>query len=298
MKTLTEEAITFDCGGEPLVAVLHRAQSTGQAGVLVVVGGPQYRVGSHRQFVLMARALARAGHPVLRFDYRGMGDGGGDARTFEQASDDIRAALELFTRSVPGMPAVALWGLCDAAAAILMHAAEDPRVGALILVNPWVRTERGEAKAYVQRYYGQRLLQRSFWRKLLAGRLDVVKSVRSFAKTVYDSRKPAADDAGGEHFIARMLRGLQQFAGPVLVLISERDLTAAEFVSLCRDDVRWQRARARTGVSMVCLAGADHTFSSRGALDDATSRCLAWLQKALPVDRENRRLASRVRSEA
>jgi uncharacterized protein len=299
---LPEEAVTFECCGEPLVAVLHRASSTGNPGVIVVVGGPQYRVGSHRQFVLLARALAQAGYPVLRFDYRGMGDGGGDARSFEQAGDDIRAAIDLFLRSVPGMPAIVLWGLCDAASAILMHAAGDARVGALVLVNPWVRTDRGEAKAYVQRYYGQRLLQRSFWRKLASGRLDIVAALRSFAKAVRDSRGPAVAANGpaiGEHFIARMLRGLQGFAGPVLMLISENDLTAAEFVSLCREDRRWQKASARDGVQMVSLAGADHTFSSRVALDDATARCVSWLRAALPAAVDDRVVRSpRVRSEA
>ena len=38
-------------------------------GVVIVVGGAQYRVGSHRQFVQMARLLAAAGYPVLRFDF-------------------------------------------------------------------------------------------------------------------------------------------------------------------------------------------------------------------------------------
>lgn len=52
-------------------------------GLLMVVGGPQYRVGSHRQFVLLARDLAAAGIPVFPFDYRGMGDSTGQARDFE-----------------------------------------------------------------------------------------------------------------------------------------------------------------------------------------------------------------------
>jgi len=52
-------------------------------GVLIVVGGPQYRVGSHRQFLLLSRRLAAEGHPVMRFDYRGMGDASGAMRGFE-----------------------------------------------------------------------------------------------------------------------------------------------------------------------------------------------------------------------
>ncbi|KAB8057318.1 hydrolase 1, exosortase A system-associated, partial [Janthinobacterium violaceinigrum] len=57
-----------------LVGILSLPAAPGPRGVLIVTGGPQYRVGSHRQFVLLARALAAQGVPVLRFDLRGMGD--------------------------------------------------------------------------------------------------------------------------------------------------------------------------------------------------------------------------------
>src|SRR5690349_24048098 len=57
-------------------------------GVLLVVGGPQYRVGSHRQFALLCRRLAGRGVPALRFDYRGMGDADGAARTFESVRSE------------------------------------------------------------------------------------------------------------------------------------------------------------------------------------------------------------------
>ena len=60
-----EEPMVFHCEREQLVGMLHRgANPDARLGVLIVVGGPQYRVGSHRQFVLMARDLAAAGYPV------------------------------------------------------------------------------------------------------------------------------------------------------------------------------------------------------------------------------------------
>ena len=62
--------------------------------VLIVVGGAQYRAGSHRQFVLLARRLAAAGYPVLRFDLPGMGDSPGDPVPFENTAPHIAAALD------------------------------------------------------------------------------------------------------------------------------------------------------------------------------------------------------------
>jgi hypothetical protein len=46
--------------------------------VVIIVVGPQYRAGLHRQFVSLARTLSTAGFLVLRYDYRGMGDSDGE----------------------------------------------------------------------------------------------------------------------------------------------------------------------------------------------------------------------------
>ena len=73
----SEHAIAFDCVEEQLLGVVSLPAQASDIGVLVIVGGPQYRVGSHRQFVLLARYLAASGYPVLRFDVRGMGDSSG-----------------------------------------------------------------------------------------------------------------------------------------------------------------------------------------------------------------------------
>jgi exosortase A-associated hydrolase 1 len=273
-----ERALVFACRGDSLLGVLHPPQRAGaDLGVLVVVGGPQYRVGSHRQFVLMARALAHAGIAVLRFDYRGMGDSEGGQRTFEDCGDDIRAAIDALLAAVPNLTGVVVWGLCDAASAALMHVTRDPRVRGLVLVNPWVRTTAGEARAYVQHYYGQRLLQPSFWRKVLSGKFDLRRSVREFTSTLGQSRAAGSAASSSGSFIDRMRAGFTGFDRPVLVLISERDLTAAEFTTMCGEHDAWQGAMARNSVRTVRLEGADHTFSTRGALDLATSQLVAWL---------------------
>src|SRR5258707_6492460 len=57
--TPDEHAFMFDCEGESLVGILSGAGLPAGRGVLIVVGGPQYRAGSHRQFTLLARHLDR-----------------------------------------------------------------------------------------------------------------------------------------------------------------------------------------------------------------------------------------------
>jgi exosortase A-associated hydrolase 1 len=273
-----EDAVVFQCEGESLVGILHLpAREAARIGVVVIVGGPQYRVGSHRQFVLMARALAQAGYAVLRFDYRGMGDSDGEMRTFESVAADVRAAIDTLMRSVPSLTGVALWGLCDAASASLMYCTQDARVKGVAIANPWVRSQAGQAQSYIKHYYGQRLLQRSFWVKALTGKLNLTASVADFLRKLWTARSAGASAQSGS-FIDRMRHGLQKFSGPTLILMSERDLTAQEFRDLGSASADWQKALRRTGVTTVDLPGADHTFSTEGSLQLATRHSLDWLR--------------------
>jgi uncharacterized protein len=275
---MSERAVVFDCEGEELLGILHlpAIEITEQptTAVMIIVGGPQYRVGSHRQFVLTARFLATAGYPVFRFDYRGMGDSSGPVRTFEQAGDDIGAALAALFQELPSLRSVCVFGLCDAASAALLFCSSDPRVDSLVLANPWVRTDVGQAKAMVKHYYAQRLFQKSFWLKLLSGGMNPLAAVSGLFHFWRRSQSVGMVEEG---FIARMLKGLLAFRGPVLLLMSERDLTAREFDELCRSDGHWRAAMQADRVTRLSLAEADHTFSDEKSLAFANEAIRAFL---------------------
>jgi exosortase A-associated hydrolase 1 len=273
-----ESAVTFDCEGETLLGVLHRGHATERAvGILIVVGGPQYRVGSHRQFVLMAREWARRGYAVLRFDHRGVGDSAAAARSFEAIQPDIRAALDALFRAVPTLEGAVIFGLCDAASAALLYCREDARLRGLVLANPWVRTAAGEARSQVRHYYGARLLQPDFWKKLFAGGIRSGRAVRGFLDAIALARRADGQAARAGTFISRMREGLLGFEAPVLVLISGQDLTAAEFTDLCGSDRGWQAAITRASVQVLRLPDADHTFSTAGGLEAACAEVTRWL---------------------
>lgn len=278
---MLERAITFECGGEDLLGILHEPSATaGDVGVLFIVGGPQYRVGSHRQFVTLARELSKAGFPVLRFDYRGMGDSSGEARTFESVDQDVGAAVDVFLSEVANLRRVAIFGLCDAASAAMMYAPGDPRVSALVLANPWARTAAGQATAVVRHYYWQRLFQRSFWAKAVRGGISVTESVRDFARSVRSalvvSRSPVEDETKGD-YLDRMARGLRAFRGPSLFILSGRDLTAQEFATMCRKSPVWRRLASAPGVQFREMPEADHTFSSTAAERTLADEVICWL---------------------
>lgn len=278
--TFTERALTFDCEGDELIGVVAEPESPRSVAVLIVVGGPQYRVGSHRQFVLLARRLASEGFPVLRFDCRGMGDSGGSMRTFDESSADIAAAIDALIANCAGVERVALWGLCDAASASLIYWEErsDPRVAGMVLLNPWVRSEASLAKTHIKHYYGKRLLERQFWSKLAAGGLDAKAALRDFfASFMRAARRRGQRRSDALSYQDRMALGLSTFKGPVLLILSGRDLTAKEFLEYSQSDAAWREALERASIERFELAEADHTFASGSWSEEVESRTLSWL---------------------
>jgi len=277
----TEQAVMFSGAGEELLGIFAIPEIPKEIGVLVVVGGPQYRVGSHRQFLLLSRGLAEDGYPAMRFDYRGMGDSSGDLRDFEAVEIDVGAALDAFCAYFPQMKRVVLWGLCDAASASLLYwdAARDSRVSGLVLLNPWIRSEETLARAHIKHYYGKRLLEIEFWTKLLTGNLGLWRSLGGFFGSLKKAHQANAPETRGEilSFQKKMLRGLTTFHGRVLLLLSGNDYTAKEFLEAVRADPEWAVTMRQSNVTRVDLPEADHTFSTvewRGQVENMTKH---WL---------------------
>ena len=285
----TEQAFTFDCGGDRLCAIVHHSARPASRGVLLVVGGPQYRVGSHRQFVLLARALAAAGVPTMRFDYRGMGDSEGEARDFEHIDEDIGAAINAFLEHQQGLREVVLWGLCDAASAALFYAHRDPRITGLVLLNPWVRSESGLARSYLKHYYLARLVSPALWRKIARGEFQAGESLRSLVAklrvVLFPAPSPRADDGPPESptdqaapLEERMADGLARFTGRVLFILSGDDLTAGEFRDAVKASRRWRRLLRGPRVTKQEFPEANHTFSRSEWRDRVARWTVEWLE--------------------
>lgn len=246
-------------------------------GVVIVVGGAQYRAGSHRQFVQLARFLAEAGFPVLRFDLPGMGDSPGVLPSFENTAPHIAAAIAGFQRHCPAVQRVVLWGLCDGASASLLYvdATRDQRIVGLALLNPWVRSEVSLARARVKHYYWQRLGEPDFWRKLLRGGVGW-GALRKLGQNIQSARDRGSAPTD---FQDRMARGWLAFGKPILLLRSERDLTAQEFVEHANAGARWQDWATKSALSNVSIEQADHTCSTPSSRQAVEQETLTWLSK-------------------
>lgn len=277
--SFSEQAEQFECGGESLVGIAALPTKPNPVGLVTLVGGPQYRVGSHRQFTLLCRRVASAGYPAFRFDYRGMGDSSGAYLDFEHVDAEVHAAISRLQAIAPHTRRVVLWGLCTAASTAMMYAANDPRVAGLVLLNPWVRDEVTSARTQVKHYYTARIAQREFWEKIAKGRFDYRHSLGSLTRSLMDSFRTigGAGNSGDVPFQTRMAHGLRAFPGRSLLLLSGDDLVAKEFLECISSRPEWHGVLQSPRITRRDFPEADHTFSTsvwRNAVEDAT---IDWL---------------------
>jgi uncharacterized protein len=109
-----------------------RAEDALRAAVVFAHPHPQYGGTMHTKVVYQAaKALARIGCSVLRFNFRGAGRSAGAFDEGRGESEDFRAALDYMHDRYPRVP---LWagGMSFGSWVALTAGAEDPRVRALI----------------------------------------------------------------------------------------------------------------------------------------------------------------------
>ena len=191
--------LTFSCEGEMLAASLDDAGGT--TGILLVIGGSQTRIGSHRMYERLAKALAGKGYPCFRFDRRGVGDSGGDDPGFRGSGPDIAAAATAFRAQCPALKRVVGFGLCDGATALALSGtrsrARRPDPGQSLAG----RGGGGDAPAPRGNPppLSRRLLSLEGWRRLFTGGVELAKALSSGVRKIATrpARGPARRRRGG-----------------------------------------------------------------------------------------------------
>lgn len=291
----TDIPVVYRSRGYEQFGLLHRPVTPGPIGVVIVPAGYQYRIGPYRQHVLLARAFGTAGIPSFRFDPPAIGDSDGTFLDFDMGGA-LAAAIEAFFAHCPELEGVVLWGICGSASVVAMHVPRnDPHVKGLILVNPWIGSQEALAKAYLKHYYVRKLTDAEFWRKLFSGELQFGESARSFIGIVRSVLRGSGSDPLGEPAAAepnlstklanaaqgslsdRMADGLEGFAGNILIVLSEADLTAQEFVETARASVRWKKILRLSSVERLSILGADHIFSESNLRALFIDGMIEWL---------------------
>ena len=258
----------FACGGDALHATFDAKvdSADGQTGLLIVSGGNEIRCGAYAGQAAMAAHFAAFGHPVFRYDRRGIGDSEGNNGGFESSADDIAAAVAAFRDTAPHVTRIVAFGNCDAASALaLFH--DGLGLGALVLANPWVieaaatgdLPTQPNAAAIRSRYWARIKNPRSLI-DLLTGKINLKKLLGGLASAtrtdvVTGLAKRIADD-------------LARAPMPVHLLIAQRDTTAMTFISAWHD-AAFRTVRQRANVRLEICDTASHSF--------ADSEAKAWL---------------------
>lgn len=242
--------LSIPCEGAMLAATLDVPEGAVRAGLLVVTGGNEVRAGPWNGQAMLAARLAAKGFAVLRFDRRGCGDSEGQNAGFAGSADDIRAALARFRAEVTGMPRVVGWGNCDAASALMLGGGLG--CDGLVLSNPWTFEPAAEepaeapapmSPAELRAHYRARLLNPAAVLRLLRGEVALGRLVKSVLGVFRQAPPPSS-------LVQDMAQGLAGFAGPVALLVAERDRTGQAFLAA------WDKADRRIAV----CAGASHSF--------------------------------------
>ena len=255
--------LSFACGGDELAASLDGAG--GATGIVLVTGGSQTRIGSHRIYERLAKSLAGLGYPCLRYDRRGVGDSGGEDPGFRGSGPDLAAAAAALRRESSGLERIIGFGLCDGASALALFGRAAGLDG-LILVNPWlVEAEAGEPPpAAIRSHYRQRLLSLEGWKKIITGSIDYRKLLSGIRKI---SAKQEASSLARDVAVALGTARLRAWAilaeGDGTAIAAQEELKAPIFKGLIE------------GIQKV--ASDSHTFARPGddaALLAATIRAL------------------------
>jgi exosortase A-associated hydrolase 1 len=243
--------IPFPCAGETLLGTLDDAPGT--TGLLIVAGGNEIRIGAHRGMALLAARIAEAGHPVFRFDRRGIGDSTGENRGFESSAEDIAAAATAFRKAAPHVTRLVAYGNCDAATALaFFHKAAG--IDVLLLANPWTvdTTDDLPPAAAIRSHYAERLRDPREWFRALRGGVDLRKLIRGLAKA---SQKRSQGPGALSAHLARAMAS----DTPATVLLATRDNTAIAFADAFTEPAF---AAARAQIRIQTLDSASHSFAS------------------------------------
>ncbi|MFN4096781.1 MAG: hydrolase 1, exosortase A system-associated [Sphingomonas sp.] len=246
--------ISFPCAGETLAATLDQAPGT--TGLLIVSGGNEIRIGAHRGMAELAATIATAGHPVFRYDRRGIGDSSGKNNGFESTTQDISEAAAAFRREAPHLTRIIAFGNCDAASALILFHADAP-IDALILTNPWTIEPSADGNtlppaAAIRSRYVEKLKNPRELLRLLTGGVNIRKLVSGLAKASAKQSQPPTS------LPARLASSLATTQIPVTILLAERDNTALAFAD------HWKSpafAQSRTRHTLTTCPTDSHSFA-------------------------------------
>jgi len=274
---VTEIPVVFTCDTEVLIGIVHAPENPKEKGILAfAAGGPQYRAGVSRQLVYSARTFSEMGVPFMRFDYRGMGDSSGAFAGFKHIEKDIEAAIRIFMKSIPELKEVVLWGGCDAASGVMLHASRFPEVHGMVVMNPFITSSKAQ-KDSLRKYYIERLLDKAFWKKVFSGKFNPVTSFKTSSPHQGKTDKP--QQPPDDTFVKDMLSGMDQFRGQVLLIMNKKNFVSRRFDQVIQQNKQWSQIFNRPNIQRVDLSSDGQEFAMNESRKKMLSIVESWISK-------------------
>lgn len=148
-----------------LVGIVTTPANTQQQAPAVIIlnSGAMHRVGACRVSVILARTLAADGHPVLRFDFSGVGDStarGDDVEPDDRSVVEVLEAMDFLNKEMQCEQFV-LHGLCSGARDAFEAALRDERIVGISQID----SHAYQNMRWYINYYGERMLDLSVWKE-------------------------------------------------------------------------------------------------------------------------------------
>lgn len=256
--------LTFTCEGDMLGATI---DGDGAIGILMVTGGSQTRIGSHRMYERLAKSLAEKGYACIRFDRRGVGDSEGEDPGFRGSGPEIAAAAAAFRAEVPGLQRIIGFGLCDGATALALSGAQAGLSG-VIMTNPWLVETEPDAPppAAIRRHYRDRLASVEGWKRLLTGAISYRKLASGIVRAAAPASSALAADAAASLARHRLPVALILAGGDATAIAASHEWGKPGFAAVDRR-------------STFELPTDSHTFARPGDETALLQACLAALER-------------------
>ena len=275
-NSLGERAVKIVCESHSLLGILHNTEKFTDAGVLMYSGGYQTRIGPHRKFVKLARAISKSGISVFRFEPRGLGDSEGTVSDVESLENDIKCALDAFHAEYNSLKNVIIVSMCDGASVSLHYADSDSRIAALVLINPWISRSDHDTTLSIKKYYIDRLLSIGFWPSVIKRRKAYSKMLVSVLKSFNHLIQFQKYDLNTTD--SQTIKQYYCFDGSVALMLSGNDIVAAEFQTAMSQSGLHYRSKCIESRRLIAkFPHADHTFSDKHSYMELETAIVDWL---------------------
>jgi alpha/beta superfamily hydrolase len=281
--------------GELLAVVTHStAPATGLAAVLLRGGGWRPSSGPRRTQVRLARRLAGAGLPTVRFSYHGVAESGGASEEVFRLDQPFVEDVDAVARWVveQGMQPV-LIGNCFGARSALSYASRADVVGGVVLLVPPVHDF--EVSRRLDRRPLSKLARRASPRhawavvRSPARRRALGRTSRALADLAGHRVHPgrSTDPAWVSRNFRRELESLVDRGVPILVVYGDEDPYRGDFDVARGGALGEILARAGGRVEVTVVPGRIHGLTSIATQDATLAAVEQWVRGVLlsPPDR-------------